>query len=112
MSLIPGIDLVAGAWRVPFWLGGLLVIVGLIARLRMPTESTPKERVPRVPLLAAIKRQPKQMLLAIGVSYGYNTIAYIGTIFAITYAVQKGYTSTESLIFQLVGAAVFTAAAP
>lgn len=35
-SAFAGGDLVSFAWRVPFWLGGILVIVGLLARLSMP----------------------------------------------------------------------------
>ena len=112
LSLIPGLDLVDGAWRVPFWLGGLLVLVGLAARSRMPKDEISRERAPRIPLLAAIKRHPQQMLLAIGVAFGYNTIAYIGTIFTITYTLQQGYTDSESLVLQMAGAVAFMLAAP
>ncbi len=112
LAAIPGMELADGAWRVPFWLGGLLVVVGLVARTRMPQEKISKERAPRVPLLDAIRRHPKQMLLAIGVAFGYNTVAYVGTIFTITYALQQGYTETETLIFQLVGSVAFVTAAP
>ncbi|GAB13099.1 major facilitator superfamily transporter [Arthrobacter globiformis NBRC 12137] len=34
MTLLPESELLAWAWRVPFWLGGLLVLVGIIARTR------------------------------------------------------------------------------
>ncbi|KHK98033.1 major facilitator transporter [Microbacterium mangrovi] len=112
LGLIPGLSLAAGAWRIAFWLGGALVVVGLIARTRMPDEKIDTKSAPRVPLLAAIKRKPKQMLLAIGVSFGYNTIAYIGSIFTITYALDRGYSDTESLVFQIVGGAAFMLAAP
>lgn len=112
LDLTPGLTLAGGGWRIAFWLGGALVIVGLVARTRMPDEKVDTGHVPRVPLLAAIKRQPKRMLLAIGVSFGYNTIAYIGSIFTITYALDRGYDDNESLVFQIVGGAAFMLAAP
>lgn len=112
MTLLPESELLAWAWRVPFWIGGLLVIVGLIARSRMPHESINKDKAPRVPLLAAIKRHPRQMLLAIGVAFGYNTIAYIGSLFTVTYTEERGYTDTQSLLFQVAGSTAFMLSAP
>lgn len=112
LAAIPGAELADGTWRIAFWLGGLLVIVGLIARSRMPEEKIEKDKAPRVPLLAAIRRHPKQMLLAIGVAFGYNTVAYVGTIFAMTYTLQRGWNDNETLVFQLVGSVGFVTAAP
>ena len=112
MTLLPESELLAWAWRVPFWLGGLLVLVGIIARTRMPHDSVNRDQAPRVPLLAAIKRHPKQMLLAIGVAFGYNTIAYIGSFFTVTYTEERGYTDTQSLLFQVAGSIAFMFAAP
>ncbi|MFC8039280.1 MFS transporter [Paenarthrobacter sp. NPDC057355] len=112
MTLLPETELLAWAWRVPFWLGGLLVLIGIIARTRMPHDSVNREHAPRVPLLAAIKRHPKQMLLAIGVAFGYNTIAYIGSLFTVTYTEERGYTDTQSLLFQVAGSIAFMFAAP
>ena len=112
IAAIPGLSLEDGAWRIAFWLGGLLVVIGLIARTRMPDEKVDKQAAPRVPLLAAIRRHPKQMLLAIGVAFGYNTVAYVGTIFAMTYTLNRGWDDNETLVFQLVGSVGFVTAAP
>jgi MFS family permease len=112
MTLLPESELTAWAWRLPFWLGGLLVLVGVIARSRMPHDSVNRDQAPRLPLLVAIKRHPKQMLLAIGVAFGYNTIAYIGSLFTVTYTEERGYTDTQSLLFQVAGSIAFMFAAP
>ncbi|WOH19544.1 MFS transporter [Paenarthrobacter sp. GOM3] len=112
MTLLPESELLAWAWRVPFWLGGLLVLIGIIARTRMPQDSVDRNHAPRVPLLAAIKRHPRQMFLAIGVAFGYNTIAYIGSLFTVTYTEERGYTDTQSLLFQVAGSIAFMVAAP
>jgi MFS family permease len=112
VTLLPQEQVLAWAWRVPFWLGGLLVLVGLVARMRMPQEQRPTAHAPRVPLLESIKSHPRQMLLAIGVAFGYNTLAYIGSIFTVTYAEQRGYSYTESLLLQVLGSIAFMLAAP
>ncbi|MFC6066351.1 MFS transporter [Streptomyces ochraceiscleroticus] len=112
ITLLPQEQLQDWAWRVPFWLGGLLVLAGVVARSRMPREERRTEHAPRVPILESIKRHPRQMLLAIGVAFGYNTLAYIGTIFTVTYAEELGYSHTESLLLQVAGSVAFTLAVP
>ncbi|MFF9428765.1 MFS transporter [Streptomyces sp. NPDC014746] len=112
ITLLPEHQLEAWAWRLPFWLGGLLVLVGVVARSRMPEEEHRTGSAPRVPILDAVRRHPRQMLLAIGVAFGYNTLAYIGTIFTVTYAEERGYGSTESLLLQVAGSVAFTLAVP
>ncbi|WP_406314616.1 MFS transporter [Streptomyces sp. NBC_00118] len=112
ITLLPQEDLKAWAWRVPFWLGGLLVLIGVVARSRMPQEERRAEHAPRVPILDSIRRHPRQMLLAIGVAFGYNTLAYIGSIFTVTYAEELGYDYTESLLLQVAGSIAFTVAVP
>ncbi|MFE6800701.1 MFS transporter [Streptomyces sp. NPDC057681] len=112
ITLLPEEDLKVWAWRVPFWLGGLLVLIGVVARSRMPREERRTEHAPRVPILDSIKRHPRQMLLAIGVAFGYNTLAYIGSIFTVTYAEELGYDYTESLLLQVAGSIAFTVAVP
>ncbi|GAA3712129.1 MFS transporter [Zhihengliuella alba] len=112
VTLLPEEALQTYGWRIPFWVGGALVIVGLIARAKLPQEAKRESDTVKVPLLVAIRQHPKQILLAIGVAYGYNTLAYIGSIFTVTYAEHRDYSSTISLLLQVVGAAVFVAAAP
>jgi MFS family permease len=112
ITLFPDEQVQAWAWRIPFWLGGLLVLVGLVARMRMPQGKQAVEHAPRVPLLESIRTHPRQMLLAIGVAFGYNTLAYIGSIFTVTYAEERGYSYTESLLLQVLGSVAFMLAAP
>ena len=45
-------------------------------------------------------------------AFGYNTLAYIGSIFTVTYAEQRGYSATESLLLQVLGSIAFMLAAP
>ncbi|HEX4551147.1 MFS transporter [Pseudomonas sp.] len=95
-------DLAGFAWRIPFWLGGVLVLIGLYARLQKPLEqpAEPQAHV-RMPLLEALRARPRAMLLCTGIAFGYVTIAYIGSTFFLSYATQLGYGSTDALIFDL-----------
>ncbi|WP_197519675.1 MFS transporter [Pseudonocardia sp. HH130630-07] len=110
-------DLGGFAWRIPFLLGGLLVVIGLLARLSMPEEepapaAADGTTAPKVPLVEAVRRRPRAVLLGLGVSYGYNTIAYIGFTFFLSYLTGIGYGATESLLGQLAYSAVLFGSAP
>jgi MFS family permease len=102
VSVVAHDDLAGFAWRIPFWLGGVLVLIGLYARLQKPLErpAEPQAQV-RMPLLEALRARPRAMLLCTGIAFGYVTIAYIGSTFFLSYATQLGYGSTDALIFDL-----------
>ncbi|WP_028630950.1 MFS transporter [Metapseudomonas resinovorans] len=101
------------AWRIPFWLGGILVLIGLYARLSNPA-SKPLQRneSPRLPLVAALRSRPREMLLCTGIAFGYVTIAYIGSTFFLAYATQLGYGSTEALLFDVCLSVAIVISAP
>lgn len=108
-------DLVSFAWRIPFWIGGILVIIGMLARLTMPKTEAVQEKLDdaaKLPVADAVKRRPRAILLGLGVSYGYNTIAYIGFTFFLSYLTGIGYGETESLYAQLAYSAVLFCFAP
>ncbi|MCA1190659.1 MFS transporter [Saccharopolyspora sp. 6V] len=104
-------DLTGFAWRIPFLLVGTLLLIGLIARLGMPAEGGDDEPA-EVPLVEAVRHRPRAVLLGLGVSYGYNTIAYIGFTFFLSYLTGLGYGATESLLGQLAYSAVLFGSAP
>ena len=108
-------QLVPMGWRIPFFIGGVLVIIGLFARLAMPTEEAiddDKAVGRKIPLVEAFQRSPRTILLGLGVSYGYNTIAYIGFTFFLSYLTGIGYGATESLGGQLAYSGVLIVSAP
>lgn len=106
-------DLSGIAWRIPFWLGGVLVLVGLYARLQNPPAAQVKvERPVRIPLVEALRQRPRELLLCTGIAFGYITIAYIGSSFFLAYATDIGYSSTHALMFDLAGSVAILLSAP
>jgi metabolite-proton symporter len=92
-SRMPEAQFLSWGWRVPFLLSALLVIVGLMIRVRIletPAFSKVKEesREARQPILEVLKAYPRQVLLAMGARFGENGAFYIYSVFALTYATQ------------------------
>ncbi|MBD9517443.1 MFS transporter [Pseudomonas sp. PDM22] len=107
-------DLSGIAWRIPFWLGGLLVLVGLYARLQntAPQPKAAPQAEARMPLMEAFRRRPRELLLCIGIAFGYVTIAYIGSTFFLAYATDIGYSSSHALLFDFSLSVAIVASAP
>ena len=109
-----GGELAAFGWRIPFWIGGVVVLIGLVARFAvMEPDAAPREgAAPKLPLAEVLRRRPRALLLSMGVSYGYNTLAYVGFTFLLSYVTQFGFEQTQSLLAQLLYCFVLFVSAP
>jgi metabolite-proton symporter len=117
-SRLPEDQFLVWGWRVPFLLSALLVIVGLMIRVRIletPAFTKIKEeaRESRQPVLELLKTYPKQVLLAMGARFGENGAFYIYSVFVLTYATQHVKMSQQIVLnAMLIGAGLELIAIP
>jgi MHS family shikimate/dehydroshikimate transporter-like MFS transporter len=117
-SSLPEKEFLAWGWRVPFLLGGLLLGVGMFIRLRILespvfTQAQAAQAAPRLPLLDALRRHPRNVLIAMGARFAENAYFYIFTVFVLTYVTTKfGLAKSSVLNAVLVGSAVQLIAIP
>jgi metabolite-proton symporter len=117
-SRLPEAQFLSWGWRVPFLLSALLVIVGLMIRVRIletPAFTKVKEesREARQPILEVLRTYPKQVLLAMGARFGENGAFYIYSVFVLTYATQHVKMSQQVVLnAMLIGAGLELIAIP
>jgi len=94
VSKMPEADFMAWAWRVPFLLSFLLVLVGLWIRMKV-AESPVFEKVKqqkheaKMPIVEVLKKHPKNMLVAAGARFAENGLFYVFTTFTLTYVATQ-----------------------
>jgi len=93
---LPADQFLAWGWRVPFLMSIVLVVVGLIIRLKVletPAFTKMKETrtVLRQPILEVLRRYPKQVLQAAGMRAAENGSFYIYSAFMLVYATQHSH---------------------
>lgn len=94
-QLLPEDQFMAWGWRLPFLLSVLLFGVGMYIRFRMP-ETKEFEQVKKtgerasVPVLAALRTHPKEILVAMGLRVAENGGSYLLLSFSLVYGVHVG----------------------
>jgi MFS transporter, MHS family, shikimate and dehydroshikimate transport protein len=117
-SSLPEAQFLSWGWRVPFLLSALLVVVGLLIRVRIletPAFSRLKEdaREARQPIVEVLTRYPRQVLLAMGARFAENGAFYIYSVFVLTYATQQVKMSQQVVLDGiLIGAGIELLAIP
>jgi metabolite-proton symporter len=115
---LPEDQFFAWGWRVPFLLSALLVIVGLIIRVRiLETPSFAKVKnasaESRQPIVEVLATYPKQVLLAMGARFAENGAFYIYSVFVLVYATQQVKMDQQTVLYaMLFGAACELVAIP
>jgi MHS family shikimate/dehydroshikimate transporter-like MFS transporter len=95
-SRMPQDQFLAWGWRVPFLISVVLVVVGLMIRLRiMETPAFQKMKgtksEARRPIIEVLKTHPKEVLQAAGARCAENGSFYIYSAFMLVYATQHSH---------------------
>jgi len=100
------------AWRVPFLLSGVLVVVGLWIRLTIAEsplfrEVAEHDAKVKAPIVDVLRQYPSRVLLAIGARVGVDVAFYTFILFITTYVgTYLGLPSSYALNAVLIAAAV------
>ncbi|MFI9235420.1 MFS transporter [Streptomyces sp. NPDC053079] len=117
---------VSWGWRVPFLLSGLLVMVGLWIRLsvdespvfkaalaRAESRKETGKGAERMPLVAVLRDQWRDILIAMGARMAENISYYVITAFILVYATEQTHLSKQTALNAvLIGSAVHFAVIP
>ena len=118
VARLPDSQFLSWGWRVPFLISIVLVVAGLVIRLRVA--ETPvflrvraDRRESARPILDALRVHPREVLIAIGARIAENGAFYIYTVFVLVYATQHaGLPRQTALTAILSGAACLLVAIP
>ena len=107
---LPEDQFLSWGWRVPFLLSALLVIVGLLIRMRIvetPAFSKVKAEATesRQPILEVLRRYPREVLIAMGARFAENGAFYIYSVFVLTYGTQQVHMPRQVILNAILIAA-------
>jgi len=93
-SAQPEDQFLSWGWRVPFLMSALLVVVGLVIRMKIvetPAFSKMKERAAEAhqPIVEVLRSYPREVLLAMGARFAENGAFYIYSAFVLAYWTQQ-----------------------
>lgn len=89
-SKLPEAAFLSWGWRVPFLVSLILVVVGIWIRMTIaesPVFAKLKEQKQeaKMPIIEAIKKHPKNILIAMGARFAENGLFYVFTVFSLAY---------------------------
>ncbi|WP_037357261.1 MFS transporter [Amycolatopsis orientalis] len=108
-ALMPAEQFRTWGWRMPFLASIVLVVVGLVIRARMAESgafSTMKaaasDKAKRRPVVEAIKENPKEIVLVLGVCLGFGAVNYVLVAWVLSYLKVSGLASAQVGLIGLV----------
>ncbi|MBP2326965.1 MFS family permease [Kibdelosporangium banguiense] len=99
-------------WRIAFLLSAVLIIVGLVIRLRIE-ESADFERVratgqvEKLPLIQAFRQSPLQLLVGSVASIAAPALGYLVSVYMVSYGTAQLKLPTSTMLWIIIGVSVF-----
>jgi metabolite-proton symporter len=118
VARLPDAQFLAWGWRLPFLASVVLVLIGIMIRLRVaetPAFLRVKEEKAEAarPMLDVLRTHGREVLLAIGIRMAENGAFYIYTVFVLVYGTRHAGLARESVLTSIsIGAACLLAAVP
>lgn len=110
-SALTGPAFLTWGWRIPFLFSAVLVVIGLIIRVKVSESPVFKEledegEKRRLPITDVFLRFPKSVLIALAVALAFAVTQGLTTVWGITVATENGADRTGVLNWKAVGAVV------
>jgi MFS transporter, MHS family, shikimate and dehydroshikimate transport protein len=103
VTKLPDTQFLSWGWRLPFLASLLLVIIGLVVRLRLEESQAFKQvkmekNEAKIPVIDLFKSQPKNIFIAAGLGAANNVSFYTVATFTISYATQYLGMSRDTML--------------
>ena len=105
-------------WRIPFLASGLLVVLGLIIRLKLSEPTTfaklrEGNQTHKLPVVEVMRSERRAVILTTGMRISQNAVYYIFTVFALVYVKDElGAGSNAGLVAVMVASAIGLVSVP
>lgn len=115
VAVLPGQQLLAWGWRIPFVLSAVLVVVGLIVRLRIVESPVfvdfkqQEARTRKPPVIEVLRRSPGQVVRSACAAFANNAVIYVVTVFTLSYGATQLGLDKSVLLSAVVIASVIDA---
>ncbi|ORA33959.1 MFS transporter [Mycobacterium aquaticum] len=98
-------------WRIPFLLSAVLVVIGLVIRLRITdaevfTRVRDRGEVVRLPVLEVLRTQPRNVLITTGLRFSQIALFVLLTTYSLTYLADSEAGSQVGLTAVLIASAI------
>ncbi len=108
----------AWGWRIPFLLSSVLVVIGLVIRLRLTETPVFRRAIERherveVPLRTVLASHKLTIVIGIMIGLAVFVLFYLMTVFALSWGTRElGYARKDFLLITLAGVAFFGLTVP
>ncbi|QPZ38992.1 MFS transporter [Paramicrobacterium chengjingii] len=94
VSALPDDDFMSWGWRIPFFLSALLILVGLLIRVKIEETPTFAEMAKaggkaKIPFKEALVHGWKEILLTAALYLGHGVLFYVITVFVLSYGTSE-----------------------
>jgi MFS transporter, MHS family, shikimate and dehydroshikimate transport protein len=118
VALLPGDQLMTWGWRLPFLFSALIIVVGLVIRLKIVESPVflqlKQERAEaKLPVIEVLRTHPRNVLRAAGAACANNTLIYVVTVFTLSFGASRlGLSNGVLLAGVLIASAIDSCAIP
>lgn len=111
VGTFPADQFLAWGWRIPFLLSAVLVLVGLLIRLKVEesitfTQAHEEHQVVRIPLVEAFRNAPSIIWLGVAASITGISMAYFTNTFLLAWTTTELGISRQTMLNILLGTAI------